>query len=150
MLHVTVSGSTRQQAKQRKELTTSAPCLPNNVSLLPHSLLRDLWLPVGNRMLFSTLPQLSHTASMLCCRKTRNSICTTRDCQCFQHLVKILEPILVTACSPVLGFLGSTVTPGHGSLPPHWPELLSFPTPIHQDTAGTNYLETLQLANPCM
>ena len=62
-------------------------------------------------------------------------------------MVKILEPIPVTACSPVLGFLGSTIIPGHGSLLPHWPELLSSPSPIHQETAKTNYVETLQLAN---
>lgn len=135
MLFDTVPGGSTQQAKLS---ANSDPCWPIKCVSAPHSALRGLWLPVEDRMPSSTLTQLNHTAGALCCRKTRYSLCPTRDCGCFQHLVKILESVPVTVCSPVLGFLGSTVIPGHSSLFPRWPELRPSPLPIHQETAGSH------------
>lgn len=100
------------------ELINPNHCLPIKYISVLCSVLRDLWLPVEDIMLFWAQAQLSHTAGILCCRKTKYSICPTRDCWRFQHLVKILELIPITAYWAVLGFLRSAITLGHGSLLP--------------------------------
>lgn len=43
------------------ELTNADPCLPMKCISAPHSVIRGLWLPLEDRMLFSTPPQISHT-----------------------------------------------------------------------------------------
>lgn len=76
-----------------RALIISDPCLSTKYVSASPLFLRGLWLPMRMEFDSQFLTQLSHTTGVLCCRKTRNNICPTGYCHCFQHEVKILKPV---------------------------------------------------------
>lgn len=77
--------------------TNSNPCLSVKYVSASTLYLRGLWLPMRIVWYSQLLTQLDCTAGVLCYRKSRNNICPTRHCHCFQHVVKILEPVPMMA-----------------------------------------------------